>query len=478
MKAQLRNLFTSVFSMERQERLKVWFMSLAFFLIVGAYTIAKELKDSIFVSIVGRTWLPEVKIYSIFVLVPFILLYSRAVDKMRRYELVAFYSGIFGVISLLFTYLIGHPTIGIGNTQASPHRVFGWIFYFFVEGFSPFLVSVFWAFLNSVSKPEEAKKTYPWIIAGSKLGGMTTSGFAWILFRFAGEGIKAHLSEAVSHQILMGITAILLLLVPVVIYTMMHRVSGYHLHGYEAVYKLEKKRAKEQEEEASRGSVFTAIRDQLSGMFGGLVMFVKQPYILGIFSLTFFFEVINAIFNYQRLGIVQSQAVSISGVSSILYAQRFSVHFLGLVITLLGTQLLLNKLGERLCLILIPLISGSLMFYLILSPNPQAVFIAFIGLQALNYSFAHPIKESLYIPTVKELKFKSKSWIDAFGSKLSKMTGSAFNILGDKVGPAFFMPLHVGVFIVLIGAWLFSAGWLGRRYERAIENNEVINSVS
>jgi AAA family ATP:ADP antiporter len=80
----------------------------------------------------------------------------------------------------------------------------------------------------------------------------------------------------------------------------------------------------------------------------------------------------------------------------------------------------------------------------------------------------------LYIPTVKDLKFKSKSWIDAFGSKFAKSTGSAFNHLVSRLGSRLFMPAHAGLFAIVLGSWFVTAFLLGKRYDQALKNNEVI----
>ncbi len=135
---------------EYYERKKLIFLTIAFFCVIGAYTVAKELKNSVFAYTVGEDYIPFVRTGAMFALIPVLFLYSRLVDQLRRYQLLCVYSGFFGIMGLFFAYLIGHPTIGIANTHESPYRLFGWVFYFFVEGYSPFVVSVFWAFANSV----------------------------------------------------------------------------------------------------------------------------------------------------------------------------------------------------------------------------------------------------------------------------------------------------------------------------------------
>ena len=133
MSSRLKSLFTFFVDVEPHERMKVVLLTLAFFCTIGGYTIAKELKDSIFVSIVGREYMPWAKMLSMFVLIPPILFYSRLVDLLRRYHLLYFYCILYGIGGLVCVYLLGHPTIGLENTDTGPYRLFGWFLYFFIE---------------------------------------------------------------------------------------------------------------------------------------------------------------------------------------------------------------------------------------------------------------------------------------------------------------------------------------------------------
>ncbi len=127
------------------------------------------------------------------------------------------------------------------------------------------------------------------------------------------------------------------------------RVPKRYLHGYEAVYQFEKER-KEQHEERP-------------GIFDGLTMFLKWPYLLGIFGMVFFYDVISAILSYQSLGIAQGGARGLYEVSSFLLQHDLWMHLAGLFISLLGTSYLMTRFGERVCLMLIPLLTGSCFNY-------------------------------------------------------------------------------------------------------------------
>lgn len=467
MSFKLSNLFQSfVGSDDRYEKLKILLLSLCFFIVIGGYTLVKELKDSIFLNVVGLEYLPWVKLFSMVVLIPSVFFYSKLVDVLRRYQLLYFYAAVYGIGGLLCAYYIGHPTIGLANTDTSPYRLFGWLFYFFIEGYSPFVVSVLWAFVNSITKPESVKKNYILLTASSKMGGALMAGFAWWLLTFnaAGRGL---LSDVASHQLLLIFASAVLLLVPLVIFFMIRTVPGYCLHGYEAAYQVEKQRAKEEKKKPE---------GFLRGMFSGLWLLLRYPYVLGIFGMIFFWEIVNVIFNYLRLGVGQAATQSVAGFGVFLYQQACFTHIVGLVVVLLGTRTIITWLGERKSLIAIPVMTGCAIAGYLVFQTMFAATLTYVIIRAINYAFAYPLRESLYIPTTKAMKFKSKSWIDGFGSKLSKGVGSYYNIFIQGVARSALFSVNLVFFGAVIVLWGGMAHFLGRRFEKAVENNEVIGA--
>jgi ATP/ADP translocase len=135
----------------------------------------------------------------------------------------------------------------------------------------------------------------------------------------------------------------------------------------------------------------------------------------------------------------------------------------------------MSRLGERTCLLLIPAISGLLLFVLMVETTPTILASAWVILKAVNYAFAWPVRESLYIPTVKSIKFKSKAWIDAFGSKVAKSSGSTFNILMTRFeAMSMAIPIYSAFFASVVFFWFGVAYFLGRRFDQAVADNEVI----
>ena len=464
MRIGLMQTFKTLWGIEEKERLKIFFLSSAFFAIISSYTIIKELKDSIFMNIVGgKEAIPYAKLFMIFGLVPLVLLYAKLVDTVRRYQLLSYCAWIYSLIGFFCAFIISYG--GLGTEVVPPYSAywfFGWFYYFYIESFSSFVVGVFWAFLNSVSTPDSAKKNYGILISMSKLGGMLSAGFAWFMLSHSGQCHAIGLNDTRLHALLIVISSIILLAVPFIINQMMKTVPGRYLHGYEAAYQFEKKQSK------------TGTKD--TGIFSGLLMLLRYPYAFGIFSTVFFYEVLSAILSYMRLGIAQDAGGTISGVSCFLFKVVFYTHFIGFVISLLGTRALISYLGERLSLMVMPVVMGTLLIYLMLSPSSSALIVAFVALRAIYYAFNQPVTEALYIPTVKDMKFKSKSWIDTFGKKLARGAGSSFNILAQGVGGAVTGSAHGIFFTGIVVLWSGVSFYLGKRFEKAIKNGEVIGS--
>ncbi len=453
------------FDLSKQERNKILWLTLAFFCLIGSYTILKELKDLFFAQIVGASHVYQVKFLSMLILLPATLLYAKLVDYLNRFSLLMFYSLLYGIAGCIIAYYLNDPVIGLSNTVASSDRTFGWFIYLFYEGLVPFVISVFWAFANSITNPETAKKGYPILIVGSKLGGACMAFLAYCMFTpttFLG---RFNFSSVEISQILLIGASVLLVISPILIYFLLKTSTQKNLQGYEAVHDYE-------QEQEKRGKSET-------GMFSGLTMLFKYPYIMGIFGMMFFYELVNVVLGVQRIVLLQSFAKDAAEFSGAMFWNRVVIQGSGVIVAFLGTRVLIRKLGEKVCLILFPILTGCLLIYLMVIYNGQAILLVFTLLGILNYSFAQPLREALYIPTVKDVRFKSKAWIESFGQRFAKACGSGVIGVIQKtavIGSSAYIALFSGFFIWVIVLWTIVAWLLGKKYESLIKKGEAIGA--
>lgn len=461
----------------REELLKLLFLSVTFFFIIGAYTITKELKDSVFTIIVGseKRYYSYAKVLSLLILIPILFFHAKLIDSVRKYQILCFYTAVFGVLGLICTFFLGHKTIGIYNTVSSPYRIFGWLFYMFIEGYSPLIVGVFWAFLNSITSPEDVKNNYPIIITASKISGILFAAISILIFKFS------KFTDALNLQITLAIASISLLITPIIIYLLIRYVPKKYMYGYEPAYILNKENKREVKETKKSGF--------LNMLIGPYLLF-KYPYVMGIFGMSFFFEVVNQILKVDNIIFGKTISNTISEFTSYLMFQALLVHILGLFIVFRGTRFLINNLGELKSLMLIPIATGfSIMVFtisLLFTPeNAKLTFsdlaywgavFAFVVTRAVNYALAVPLRESLYIPTITDIRFKAKSWIDGMGSKFAKTASSSFNVYLGSLPASQVASVQSIFFATTIFFWIVLAYIVGKKFEKAIEKKEVIGA--
>jgi AAA family ATP:ADP antiporter len=244
---------------------------------------------------------------------------------------------------------------------------------------------------------------------------------------------------------------------------MRHVIPNKYLHGYEAAYKVEQQKQRTGEAK--------------TGVLVGLKMLFNYPYVLGIFGMVFFYDLISVVLSYISVGIAQSTSADISEVSEKFFEIVFKAHLLGFFISFFVTGFLLRILGIRWSLLLVPATAALVITHYMLNYSAMnAIVIAIVALRAIHYSFSNPVRESLYIPTVKEINFKARSWGDSFGSKVAKTAASMFNLMAADIGSAFFFTTCSVFFASSVGLWLITAYFVGRRFDRAVAQNEVIGA--
>lgn len=438
---------------DKSDTLKLVFSSAIFFFIIGSYSILRSLKTSIFLGFVGREYEPVVKIAGILIAIPAMLLHAKIIDLFKKHHVVYVFLGFYACGALTFAFLFAHPIYGVENTLTSPYRITGWAFEIFMDLFQALIVGTFWSFINSISTPIFAEKSYGAIVAGSRLGGIVTPLIGWLVLE------KSTLSSAVAIPMLTILATTLLFLAVYFIYLIKRHVPSPHMHGYQASYEVEKN------EQSTR---------KHSTVFEGLRLILTQPYVLGLFGLVFSYEVINIIFDYQMHVLMSIETNNnIAAMSSFMMIYTGTFQVLSLFFAVFGTSALVRRLGVGYSIIIMPIATMMLAIIPFLYPKLITIFIVMVLLRSLNYGFNTPLREMLFIPTTKDIQFKSKAWIESFGRTFSKTTGSSINMLASKLPHAWMLIItcfSVGLSIV----WAGIALGVGKKHAKTIADNDVI----
>ena len=438
---------------EREELKKFLKLGGIFALVIGVYWTLRPLKDSLFSSIVGVTYQPTAKVVSLLILFPLVMFYSKLVDKFSREKLFYVVGSAYIVGVIIFGLLFYHQTIGLANTQVDSGRIVGWLWYVFVESYGSIVVALFWAFAADLVSPNSARRGFPIVVMIGQLGAILGPKFLTPL----GKNVFGSSAPTVL------ICGIFIALMMLGIYLFMRTTPKSELVGY---HKKDAGASKEVE----------------PGFFEGLTLMLRQPYLLGIFAVISIYEIIVTIIDYNFKFLVMSEHSTEIARSAYLGDYAVWVNVVSFLCLLFGISNIQRRLGIKVSLVLMPFIVLAMVLSFKAYPVVHVLFWIMVAAKAVNYALNGPALKTLYVPTSHDVKYKSQAWIETFGSRLSKAGGSGINMLqapftrayGLEAGLTAFIAFSSYLSIGLLGAWLIVALYLGKTYEKAVEQDKVV----
>lgn len=428
-----------------EELKKFSLLALGFFILIGSYWPLKILKDAVFLNMVGSKYQPDAKILSLILFFPLVLGYSKLVDHFSKEKFMYIMIAIFGVVGLVFVGFFYHPYYGVANIEQSPYRILGWAFYLFVESYISIMVSLYWAFVNDVTTPDSAKRGYGLLIFGSQFGA--------VLFILLGDFLSRDVTAYATRVPLIALLSVIsLLFLAIVIFILKKTVSHEEMQGYTGTPEEEKGKS--------------------VGFLEGLKVFILCPYVGGIFGLVFFHEVISGLMHYQLLRAIDITYMSNRGlVSRYLFDFTLVMQGISCLFALFGTSFFQRRIGVRGCLLLYPILLGFCIAFFMFNPTLSFITGVMIIAKGINYVLNQPVKEMLYIPTTKAIKYKAKAWIDMFGLRSAKMAGSLVN---KSIGVAARSAGAVSLVVAVV--WIALARSMGKRYHNVIKTGGRIGT--
>jgi len=440
----------------REEVQKFIILAITFFLVIGVYWAMRPIKDSMFMSLVGSKYIPIAKWVSLFVITPLVLVYSKLIDTFPRHKVFYMLIGGYTVLTLLFSFLLsmllGMPAEELAVNPA--YKVIAWAWYTYVESFGSLIVALFWGFTTDITSSDSAKRGFPIIALFGQAGNICGPQVNAARFGFANSG-----------PVLM-IVAVLTALIGVLIWIFMRVTPDKYLAGYEAS-------KKEEPVEGGNGE---------PGFFEGLKMMVTKPYLLGIFLVIFFYEVIVTVIDFVFKTMVGNAFPVERDAGAYLSQYGSWTGIVSLTCVLLGINNIQRHLGLTASLILTPLLVATGVLLVKFSPMLGVVFWIMVCAKAINYALNQPTIKQLYIPTSKDAKYKTQAWIEMFGGRGAKASGSSINIFrafleskyGQLAGLTLFLTVSTGISMGLIGIWLFVVMFLAKTHNKAVREKRVV----
>ncbi len=480
----LRKLLRPIFGdFDPDELTKFLLLGLIFGLIIGIYWTLRPLKDALFQDIVGGQWQPLAKMTSLVVIFPLVMIYSFIVDKLSRKNLFFVMATIYGTATLVIAWYFFDPVYGLANPTAEYGRWLGWIWYWFVESFGSLIIALFWAFATDITSADSAKKGFFFVIMLGQVGGMLIPLMTRIPKWY-------NISNAYT---VVGCGLLIFMIIPLVA-LFMKTIPPEQMKGFG-----EKKEEApvETTTEESKG-LLSYLHGIFMGFFEGLWLLISKPYLLGIFGVIAFYEIIVTIFDYIFKIKAETEFLDKAEKLAFLGSYATFTNIATFLCLVFGISKVQKKLGLTASLMLMPLLVtiavGVFRFY----PNLQALFWLMVLSKAVNYALNSPSQKQLYIPTSEQARYKSQAWIESFGGRGAKAGGSFINKqhgnMLRKLGPEWADPNYMiknrfgandtvslwyiatvsYAFLGVIAIWLVVAYFLGRTHKKAVDENRVV----
>ena len=449
----------------KEEFKKFSLLGLIFSLLIGVYWTLRIFKDTFFQEIIGKEYQPWAKGVSLIIMFPLVIIYSKVLEKVSREKMFYILSLIYGLSLVAFAYFFYDPVIGLDNKVMSLTRIIGWVWYVFVESFGSLMVgALFWAFATDITSPESAKKGFSLVVMIGQVGGILLP----FMCKFP-SWYNVH-----SSLMVLACAGFVFLIIPLVklFLTIMPKdqMVGYAEKGHSHQEEVE------------------------PGFLEGLRLLVSQPYLLGIFSVIFFYEMIVTVIDYYFKFMAAAQIPDLALRNAYMSNYASYVNLVTLLCLLFGINNIQRRLGLAFSLGLMPILVGIAVFMFGFNASLTLLFYLMVASKAVNYALNGPSLKQLYIPTTKEVRYKAQAWIESFGGRGSKAAGSGINethkyflaafngsnwknvtvLSAADYGSFYHILLSCGFFSFVLIGWFFIAIYLASSYKKAVDSNKVV----
>jgi AAA family ATP:ADP antiporter len=400
------------------------------FLLLAGYSLMKPARDGLILTEGGA----EVASYSAaaqaVLLMGAIPLYGWLGTRVVRIKLIAIVMTFFSVT------LVGFYLGGVAGLRE------GVAFYVWIGLINVFIVSQFWQFANDLYTEGQGRRLFPLVGVGQSLG-------AWV-----GAAAVAPLVQDLDYT-------------P---YTLMFMGACVLMMALATTLLVSAREARHAPPEAK------AIADETLGPQGGFELIFKDRYLLWIAVLIVLLNVVNTTGGYVLNRLIVSEAVARFGTGDAVvpatrqFVTAFSgsitamVNLLGLLLQLFATSRVIQLMGVRGALFVLPAIALTNYSIIVVAPLLAVVRVGKILENSVDYSIQNTLRQALFLPTSREAKYKAKAAVDTFFTRTGDVVSAGAVYVGQVAGLT--TAAFAGINVVLTVAWLGVASRIAKEHRK------------
>jgi AAA family ATP:ADP antiporter len=404
-----------------------------FFLIILAYYQVKSASRSLLIEYWGAGNLPYVWIASAGILLAFISIYNRLVERYSRLNVVLASCLLFIAMMVGFYVLLDFAPVAASVG-----------FYIFVDIISVILVEQFWSLTDTITRQDEGRQSYWFVSSGGLVGSIAGGTTALMLLQ--------HTPLTTADLLL---SSALILAIIFLLNLKMGRMGLF--------------------EEVPHIGAPVVTRD-------GLKMLASNRYIQLIAAALLCAQIAQPLVEFQFMKSIEENFTVLDERTAFISGFFGILGFISISINLLVTPLIHRFFGVIAGLLVQPLALFLTSVGFMLQPTLFIASAMKISDRGLSYSINRASKEQLYIPVEPVHTYQAKAWIDMLGYRLFKVIGSLIILMFTQGMPwlngfAVWIPVPgVGQLswftLAICMGWIIITIRLGREY-RAIQPTQL-----
>lgn len=436
-------------------------LTLNLFLLLTAYYVIKPVRDTLIVSVENG---PEYKSYmggAIAVALLFAVpAYARVAARLPRNRLLVGVSLFFAsnLVGFFFLNLLPPLQSGAGGLA------FALGFFLWVGIFNMMIIAQFWAFANDLYTDEQGKRLFALVGLGASVGSAVGS---LLIAQLVDElGIAPMFLVCAA---LLGASAFLIQVAHV---RETHRAAG-------ATTDADKARVAETERERAEAAKKAPPKDGE----GSFAMVFKHRYLILLAAFSVVFTLVNTNGEYilGRLvkdfsnGLVASgvpEAEAKKQVAAFFGSFYLWVNIAGVVLQAFVVSRIIKYGGLRVAMFVLPVVALADAAAIAMFPVLAIVRYGKIAENAFDYSLNNTVRNTLWLPTTRRMKYVAKQAVDTFFVRMGDV-GSALVVLALAAGLGLGVRAMAITNIVLIVVWLVLAAAIVRENARMVKRKEA-----
>ncbi|MBK7642342.1 MAG: MFS transporter [Planctomycetes bacterium] len=398
---------------------------LYFFFLLTSYYILRPMREAEGAerSSTRLAWLFTATCVTMIAMQP---LYGWVVSRWPRRVFIPWVYRFFGLNLGLFFLLwrFGGPATA---------KVLSDVFFVWVSVFNLFVVAVFWSFMADIFREEQSKRLFGLIAVGGSIGAVT--------------------GAQITRSLVGWVGNVNMLLVSLVVLEL----------ATQCMLWIARLRGPEELEHAEQANMPEAA--QVGDAWNGLRLILRSPFLRLVAAHFFLASSIGTVLYFEQKELVQAGFPDKAARTQAFASIDVWTNAATFLVQLFVTGRLVKRMGIGFALMLGPVAAVVMLVAMAISPTLGVLIAAQIILRTLQHATTRPAREMIFTVVGREVKYKSKGFIDTFVYRFGDQLGSwgftgLFTTLGLALGPIAWVTVPVTL------TWCAVARALGRAQKK------------